>query len=121
MTLSNGQMLAAVFANACDKDPDFPNGLQAIRGRADIHYVDDNEIDFEATNDGIKKDVEMYELGKETLGTHMLTYSKRTTVPYSVDSKPMVEIPDGASFIVVNSGHIATSPAYRFAIFKECS
>jgi hypothetical protein len=119
MSLSKSAMFAAVFAEASDNDPDFSDGLSAVRGRADIHYGDDNKIDKGATAAGIARDVAMYTEGKAVLSEHKVRYSKRTAVPYSVDGKPMVDIPNGASFVLVSAGHLASSPAYRFAIFSK--
>jgi hypothetical protein len=119
MSLSKSAMLAAVFAEASDNDPDFSDGLSAVRGRADIHYGDDNKVDKVATEAGIARDVALYTEGKAVLRHYKVSYSKRTAVPYSVDGKPMVDIPNGASFVLVSAGHIATSQAYRFAMFSK--
>ena len=101
-TLTKEQMNAAHFARTVDRDPNL-TGRDEERARVwALEMGDDPD-----------KCARAYRLGKEVLKDYTLTYSGRfTTIP--------PEVPDDVvGRVWVNAGHIATTPAFRLAMFRK--
>lgn len=59
-----------------------------------------------------------YETGQEVLKRYAIFHGARSTIPYLVDGKPSdSKVANADAWFLVDAGHIATSPAYRFVRF----
>ena len=115
--LSYDQMSDACFARLKDMDPDFENGEQAALYTAMRHYDNQGMYQAEETKKERDKALDRYKKGKAVLEDYTLAFTKRTTTPYYANGKPA--IPDFVEdYYIVDAGYIASSPAYRFAIFS---
>lgn len=117
LQLTEEQMRAMHFARSVDLDPDFNDGAAAAKSFAwECETVIDpetEEIDRAATEARAAENVTLYEQGKALLKNYSLDYTHRRVVLSNADWQQLPGDVSGA--LVVNAGHIATSPAYRIA------
>ena len=106
--LTRDEMLAAHFERQIDLDPNYE-----VEGAARARQWSRENSDPELNPTLQDRDEELYRLGKQVLERYTLSYSERfTALP--------PKMPDGvAGTLRVNAGYIATSPAYRVALFRR--
>lgn len=116
--LTNEQMEEAIFAHFCQGNVNYSNGREAALDVERGCDAEGNDEPMEAWAGRVRESVEQYFRGKAVLAMHKLKFSERTAVPYGSNGERMVKIPGNTSgVLLVEFGHIATSPAYRFAYF----
>lgn len=113
--LTATDMEAADFANMCNEShihaPDsFPTIERAIEEFVSLLH------------DTYEQAKAQYDKGQEVLSRYAIFHGQRTTVPFAIDSNGASvatddKIDNAAAWFLVDAGHIATAPAYRFVRF----